>query len=182
MADKDMVIKSIENCLHEKECDDCSYEGCIHAHGNCIGDLMANALELLKEQPKQQFFVDSAGKITPLPIQPQWISVNDRMPKTEQKVLVSIKTAYGNRYTTVAAHVGYHERNSESDGWSLECEIDWDEYDEENDWYWVPECWYEVNFVDDNTNWIIDKVDGEITHWMPLPKPPKEVKQDGGQE
>lgn len=52
MANKDTVIKSIENCLHEKECDDCSYEGCIHAHGNCIGDLMAHALELLKEQPQ----------------------------------------------------------------------------------------------------------------------------------
>ena len=50
MADRDMVIKSIENCLHEKDCDNCSYEGCIHAHGNCIGDLMAHALELLKEQ------------------------------------------------------------------------------------------------------------------------------------
>ena len=98
-----------------------------------------------------------------------WISVKDRLPKTEQKVLVSIKTAYGTRCTTIAAHVGYHERNSESDGWSLDCEIDWEEYDEENDVYWVPECWYEVNFVDDNPNWIIDKVDGEITHWMPLP-------------
>ena len=50
MAGRDMVIKSIENCLHEKECNDCSYEGCIHAHGNCIGDLMADALELLQEQ------------------------------------------------------------------------------------------------------------------------------------
>ena len=45
MADRDMVIKSIENCLHKKECDDCSYEGCIHAHGNCIDDLMAQATE-----------------------------------------------------------------------------------------------------------------------------------------
>lgn len=49
MADRDTVIKSIENCLHEKDCDDCPYEGCIHAHGNCVGDLMAHALELLKE-------------------------------------------------------------------------------------------------------------------------------------
>lgn len=52
MADRNIVIKSIENCLHEKGCDDCSYEGCIHAHGNCTGDLMAAALELLKEQPE----------------------------------------------------------------------------------------------------------------------------------
>ncbi|MBQ9291450.1 MAG: hypothetical protein IJ210_15185 [Clostridia bacterium] len=51
MADRNMVIKSIENCLHNKKCDDCSYEGCIHAHGSCIGDLMAHALELLKNEP-----------------------------------------------------------------------------------------------------------------------------------
>lgn len=51
MADRNTVIKSIENCLHEKDCDDCPYEGCIHAHGNCIGDLMAHALALLKNEP-----------------------------------------------------------------------------------------------------------------------------------
>lgn len=54
MADRDMVIKSIENCLHNKDCEDCCYEGCIHAHGNCIGDLMAHALELLRELPEQK--------------------------------------------------------------------------------------------------------------------------------
>jgi len=38
---------------------------------------MADALELLKEQPKQKFFVDSDGKVTPLPIQKHghWIPV-----------------------------------------------------------------------------------------------------------
>lgn len=103
-----------------------------------------------------------------------WISVKDRLPETERRVLVSIKTHYGTRFTTIAAHVGYHERNSESDGWSLEYELDWDEYDEEHDWYWVPECWYESNFICDNPNWIIDKCDGEVTHWMSLPEAPKE--------
>ena len=77
MADRNVVIKSIENCLHNKDCEDCCYEGCIHAHGNCIGDLMAHALELLREQPEQKFFVDSDGKITPLPIRKHghWIPV-----------------------------------------------------------------------------------------------------------
>lgn len=161
MADREKVFDALRNCVTEPKCKDCPWEDCekIGCKRTTVPvTLLLDTLNLLKEQP-------------------QWISVKDRMPKTEQHVLVSIKTAYGNCYTTVAAHVGYHERNSESDGWSLECEIDWDEYDEKNDWYWVPECWYEVNFVDDNTNWIIDKVDGEITHWMPLPKYP-EVKQD----
>lgn len=46
-------------------------------------------------------------------------------------------------------------------------------YDEEKDCYCVKECWYEVNVVDDNPNWIIDS-DYDVTHWMPLPMPPKE--------
>ena len=46
------------------------------------------------------------------------------------------------------------------------------EYDEENDCFWIPECWYEVNSVEDNGNWIIDS-DYDVTHWMPLPEAPK---------
>jgi hypothetical protein len=45
-------------------------------------------------------------------------------------------------------------------------------YDEKNDCFWVPECWYEANAVDDNLNYIIDD-DYVVTHWMPLPEPPK---------
>ena len=80
MADRDMVIKSIENCLHEKDCDNCSYEGCIHAHGNCIGDLMAHALELLKEQEPTKVewrigraHCPSCGKLFPRKKETQYI-------------------------------------------------------------------------------------------------------------
>lgn len=60
MADRNMVIKSIENCLHKKDCDDCPYEGCVHAHGNCIGDLMAHALELLNKDTERITFLETA--------------------------------------------------------------------------------------------------------------------------
>ena len=50
------------------------------------------------------------------------------------------------------------------------------EYDEEKDCYCVKECWYEVNVVDDNPNWIIDS-DYDVTHWMPLPPFPTEKEE-----
>lgn len=96
-----------------------------------------------------------------------------KTPETEQKVLVRIQSKSFPKYqrTTCASHIGYHERTTEDDGWR-DCEID-GEYDEENDCFWIPECWYEINEVDDNPNWILDD-DYIITHWMELPKPPKD--------
>ena len=49
------------------------------------------------------------------------------------------------------------------------------EYDEENDCFWIKPCWYEVNVVDDNPNWELTCC--IVTHWMPLPEPPKENTQ-----
>ena len=49
----DKVIKSIEDCVFQKiDCVDCLYDGCVFEHGNCKRDLLADALELLKEKPQ----------------------------------------------------------------------------------------------------------------------------------
>lgn len=101
-----------------------------------------------------------------------WTSVKSQMPKSQQRVLVCIHTRYGNDVVTIAAHINEHEVTTEEYGWQ---EFEGDTpYDEENDCYWIPECWYEENFVEDNANWIIDSVDGIVTHWMALPETPKE--------
>ena len=102
-----------------------------------------------------------------------WISVKDRMPESKTCVLVTVKTRNGKHVVMIACHVNAREVDSEDYEWQ-DAEIDWD-YDEENDIYWVPECWYEGNFVEENTSWIIDEyADGIVTHWMPLPEPAKE--------
>lgn len=101
----------------------------------------------------------------------QWIPVTERLPESEKIVLASAKSkTLGYRHTLMVAHIGHHEFTTEDYGWQ-EYEGD-TEYDEEKDCFWIPECWWEVNSVEDNGNWIIDS-DYEVTHWMPLPQPPK---------
>ena len=105
--------------------------------------------------------------------QSEWISVKDRLPESGEKVIARLqsKTFQSYRPTTILAHIGEHEKTTDDSDWrDRECDT---EYDEKNDCYWISECWYEVNVVDDNPNWIIDS-DYNVTHWMPLPEPPKE--------
>lgn len=101
----------------------------------------------------------------------KWIPVTERLPQSETIVLVSALTkGFTYRHTLMAAHIGHHEFTTEEYGWQeYEGET---EYDEKEDCFWIPECWYEVNAVEDNGNWVIDS-DYEVTHWMPLPEPPK---------
>ena len=102
-----------------------------------------------------------------------WISVDERLPESEKIVLVSaVSKTFSYRHTLMVAHIGHHEFTTEDSDWR---EFEGDtEYDEENDCFWIPECWYEVNSVEDNGNWIIDS-DYDVTHWMPLPEPPTGV-------
>lgn len=106
----------------------------------------------------------------------QWISVEDRLPKSEQRVNAAVKfKRYDGtyRYCVIeAAHIGHHEITT--DDW-----LDYEgetEYDEEKDCFWILEGWYEDNLMEDNLCYAVDD-DYEVTHWMPLPKPPKEKKK-----
>ena len=102
----------------------------------------------------------------------EWISVNDRLPKTQERVLIAIKSAYTGRYSiTCGAHCNDHEISTDEYGWQ---DFDGDtEYDEDKDCFWVKSSWWETNYVEDNQNWEIDSADGVVTHWMPLPESPK---------
>lgn len=68
MADRVKVIKGLEICANrvpgKYDCNKCPYE----IDGNyCEINLTNDAIALLKEQGKKKYFVDSDGKITPLP-------------------------------------------------------------------------------------------------------------------
>ena len=116
------------------------------------------------------YFLDACPTIEAEPMR-QWVSVKDRLPESQMPVLAVVRSKSFPKYVaiTVAEHINAHEVTTE----------DWRDYegdtenDEEKDCFWIRECWYELNAVDDNPNLEINCGD-YITHWMPLPKAPKE--------
>lgn len=76
MIDRDKVLKGLEACADRTGalCRTCPYD---FRKEGCISDMAEDALELLKEQPEQKFFIGFDGKITPLPIQKHgyWVPI-----------------------------------------------------------------------------------------------------------
>lgn len=98
----------------------------------------------------------------------KWISVNQKMPKSKIPVLVYFNNLDKKKIITIAEYIKEKEELEEdylhpdfSDGLA--------EYDEINDCCWAPGGWYEIQNVSE-VNWYLGK---NITHWMYLPKLPK---------
>ncbi|UOH19857.1 DUF551 domain-containing protein [Acinetobacter sp. NyZ410] len=100
-----------------------------------------------------------------------WISVDEKMPEPLRNVLVLIdENPVKNQNQMVANFIPQFTEESECGEWSEFCE--------ERDMYFIPEGWYA------NTAYIGDEyssyfIDEKVTHWMPLPEPPKEEKEEG---
>ena len=101
----------------------------------------------------------------------EWISVKDRMPEPEQDVLLTCKISpNGFEYQCKGFYIpAKWYREDSSFNWDYEA---CDEYDEEVDDYIVKKGWYERihNWDEYGAVYISD----HVTHWMPLPEPPKE--------
>lgn len=91
-----------------------------------------------------------------------WIPVSERLPKLEVRVIAYYKNDLGKDRRIRAF---YAPKFSMRDVENYEGDADYNETEDE--YYW-PEGWYECN-EHEETNW---RVDGEITHWMPLPSAP----------
>ena len=99
----------------------------------------------------------------------QWISVEDRLPDSGLCVLAYYTNSHGKGRRIRAEYVAPKSR-----------EVEWEyadpdtqcvEHDEESDSFYLTAGWYEL--ID---NWeeytSIAVVEGEVTHWMPLPAAP----------
>lgn len=127
---------------------------------------------------KERYLIKENGEIVPLTNCQQWIPVTERLPEPETEVVIlaerktySFKTKNVTTFHTVTT--GMYEdgtKNTEDSGWCWE--TDGFEYDEELDAYIIPEGWWEYKHYngDDEYNHAIDD---KVTHWMPLPEPPK---------
>ena len=98
------------------------------------------------------------------------------MPKSEKRVLVTCEIrslhGYKKQYVCEAFHADAY---SVSEGKYPE-DTDCYDYCEEDDEYYLKEGWYEVIHNWDEYSSVV--IDDFVTHWMPLPEPPKEVTED----
>ena len=104
--------------------------------------------------------------ITALQDYQPWIPVSNVKPESGKHVLLCCEVRpSGKRYVCDGYYAG---SKSITSGYS----DDWDcEYDEETDEHYLPEGYYEVfNNWDDYSSIVIDYF---VTHWKPLPEPPK---------
>lgn len=122
--------------------------------GWCSG--MADAREIAANFP--------AAQVTRIP---QWISVADRLPENEEEVIALIDR---HAYQEVVLAI-YEDGTAqvEKSVWT------WPQLDEDI-FFFVPCGWWE-NRLFQPAGYCGEKIRSElVTHWMPLPKPPKSTK------
>lgn len=103
-----------------------------------------------------------------------WISVKDRLPDSNH-VLAQCEICSLDKPMSYTCVAFYAKKHSISIGKWADEEFDACDYDETTDEYYLNEGWYEViHNWGDYSSVVIDDF---VTHWMPLPEPPKEVDQ-----
>ena len=105
-----------------------------------------------------------------------WISVKDKLPEPETEVLaVCVRNGY--RFICPVIYEDGTKLTQDSI-WNWYELDNYGTYSEENDDYFVPEGWWENRqFTPDDV--YNNPVDCAVTHWMPLPDPPKDAETEG---
>lgn len=103
----------------------------------------------------------------------KWISVEKELPPSCQKVIVVFENTCGNIRCTTSQYTAPKTvladdflDNIENDCSTLE------DYDEQNDCFWVIEGWWEFSEEAE----IQYQLSNKVTHWMRLPKLPEKTK------
>lgn len=103
-----------------------------------------------------------------------WISVKDRLPEVEERVLLRTVNDVGDK-KFYHITIGMYEDGTINAEYSR---YSWDEsaydsiidYDEEKDADFVCKGWWEMGVYSEKVGWIDDEVIG----WLPLPTDPRE--------
>ncbi len=134
-----------------------------------------NSLELYPSEYAK--LEDALNKISAADVAPvqKWISVKDRLPENEQDVIICAERRHysnPNGFIRIVAKAFYtdgkHDTEHTAYVWNNDY-IDM-EYDDENDAFLIPEGWWESIEYGEEFSAVSDFV----THWMPIPEPPKE--------
>lgn len=152
------LVKSLRLC-DSASCTGCALYG-FYDCGSIINPQAADMLEKLAAEKDAK--------------KPEWISVKDGPPKNEQEVLI-----YCNRDGFKFVCPAIYEDGTmltQNSCWNWYDIEEYGTYSEENDDYFVAKGWWENRqFTPDDV--YNCPVDCEVTHWMPLPKPPKEEER-----
>lgn len=134
------------------------------------------AEDACKHNPQYEpFRIEAEPVATDTNVGSKWIPVTERLPENEQDVLITVRRKHyckpGEyiRFVVKAFYTdGKHDTEHSAYTWFVGME-----YDEESDAYKIPEGWWEsIEYGEE-----FQAVGDFITHWMPLPEPPK---MDGG--
>ena len=120
----------------------------------------------------EDFYSIPAADVAPV----GWISVKDKLPEPETEVLaVCVRNGYRFICPVIFEDGTMLTQNSMWNWYELE---NYGTYSEENDDYFIPEGWWENRqFTPDDI--YNNPVDCTVTHWMPLPEPPRRARMDG---
>lgn len=158
------LATALRICTNEE----CGCENCPYVHLSESGICCENCLKRKTADMLEKLAAEKEAK------KPEWSSVKDGPPKNEQEVLI-----YCNRGGFKFVCPAIYEDGTmltQNSRWNWNDIKEYGTYSEENDDYFVPKGWWENRqFTPDDV--YNCPVDCEVTHWRPLPKPPKEEKQ-----
>ena len=158
----DELVKRLKNCATQAApCLTCDMTD----DGSCIETLMKQAADAIEELSRDLDSMNEAN-IALYGALPKWIPVTERLPESGVHVLLACKTWGGNKYVCDGFHT---EKFSQPTEFYEDIDAD---YSEETDEYYFPEGWWEV--IKNWDDYSCVAIEDTVTHWMPLPQPPKE--------